>query len=354
MTSLLLASGNPHLPQLVGGLEINTHQIALELNGRGHKTAVLSKLSLRDTFGATRFLESCARLSDVCVDRKLGYEVYRSLRPWKDLRGMTMPRVVVVQNSNMVQMGQTFQKGGVSSVAYLHGLEFDTGPRAWAEARDQLPFSAYIANSEFTAARFKAKFGIDTVVIPPIFHPEQYRTPGNGGYVTFINPVPAKGLDLALGVARLCPDIPFIFVRGWPLSAQAEAQLARQLARLPNVRLMARYADMRRLYAETRVLLVPSQWPETWGRVATEAQFSGIPILASDVGGLPESVGPGGVLLRSDDPVERWADELKRLWSDSGHYAAARDAAFSHAARPALDVRRQMDQLIAITERAAA
>src|SRR3546814_9881685 len=43
--------------------------------------------------------------------------------------------------------------------------------------------------------------------------------------------------------------------------------------------------DMREVYRRTHTLLVPSQWEEAWGRVATEAQFSGIPVLASDRGG---------------------------------------------------------------------
>ncbi len=60
--------------------------------------------------------------------------------------------------------------------------------------------------------------------------------------------------------------------------------------------LVGRTMDTRSVYAATRVLLVPSQWKaETWGRVASEAQFSGIPVLASDVGGSPEAVAPGGV-----------------------------------------------------------
>lgn len=352
--SLLFASGTPHLPQLIGGLEINTHQAALELNGRGHRTAVLSKLSLRDFFGAKRFLASRARLSDVSIDRSLGYDVYRSLKPWKDLRGLVLPKVVVIQNGNMVQMGRAFRGRGISSVAYLHGLEFDTGPRAWQETRHDLPFSAYIANSAYTAARFKTKFGIEPTVIPPIFRPELYRTPGEGRYVTFINPMPVKGVELAIAIAALCPEVPFLFVRGWPLSAKAETQLQRHLARLSNVRLMERSDDMRTVYAQTRVLLVPSQWEETWGRVVSEAQFSGIPVLSSNSGGLPESVGPGGILLRRDDPPALWADQLRLMWNNPAVYRQKREAALEHAGRPALDIGRQMDQLIAITDGAAA
>ncbi|TCL66381.1 glycosyltransferase [Rhizobium sp. BK251] len=348
---LVLASGMPYLPQLIGGVEVNTHHAALELNRRGHETSVLSKLSLRDMFGVKAFLASHLRFSSISVDRMLGYEVYRSLKPWEGLPRHALPRVVVIQNGNMVQMARAFGKRGVPSVAYLHGLGFDTGPRAWQETRESLPFSAYVANSIFTANRFKARFGIEPTVIPPIFQPERYRTTGEGRYVTFINPVPVKGVAVALAVAKLCSDIPFLFVRAWPLSSTAEAELQRAVAMLPNVRLIERCDDMRLIYAQTRVLLVPSQCDETWGRVVSEAQISGIPVLSSNAGGLPESAGPGGILLHRNDPATLWADQLRVLWEDFALYRKKREAALAHAKRPDLDVRRQLDQLIAITEK---
>ncbi|TCR85773.1 MULTISPECIES: glycosyltransferase [Rhizobium/Agrobacterium group] len=351
---ILLASGTPHLPQLIGGLEINTHHLALELNERGCSTGVLSKLSLRDSFGAMRFAASCAQFKNVVVDRSLGYEVYRCLRPWKDLRGLVLPQVVVIQNGNMVQMGRAFREKGIASIAYLHGLEFDGESGNWPDKAEDLPFSAYIGNSLFTAARFKARYGIDTAVIPPIFRPDVYRTYGEGRHVTFINPIQAKGLDIALAVATLCPDIPFLFVRAWPLSKKEEAELQRRLAMLANVRLVDRTTDMASIYKQTRILFVPTQWQETWGRVVSEAHFSGIPVLSSDLGGLSESVGPGGILVNADASPIIWAEHLRLLWNDPTVYQEKREAAFAYADRPEIMVDRQMEQFVDITERVAA
>jgi glycosyltransferase involved in cell wall biosynthesis len=315
---------------------------------------VLSNLSLRDRFGATRFLAGCAQLGGAVVDHSLGYDVYRSLRPWKDLRGLSMPQVVIVQNGRMVQIGRAFREKGISSIAYLHGLEFEGTMHTWPTKAADLPFSAYIANSAFTAARFKARYGIDTAIIPPIFRPDDYRTFGEGRHVTFINPVEVKGVEVALAVAGLCPDIPFLFVRGWPLSKRNEGDLQRRLTALPNVRLIDRTTDMARIYQQTRILLVPSQWDETWGRVASEAQFSGIPVLSSSHAGLTESVGPGGILVDRKAPPAFWAEQLRMLWNDPGIYRQKREAAFAHAERPELKTDYQMDQLMDITERVAA
>jgi glycosyltransferase involved in cell wall biosynthesis len=82
-----------------------------------------------------------------------------------------------------------------------------------------------------------------------------------------------------------------------------------------NVTLHPPTRDMRPLYARARLLLAPSQWEEAWGRVATEAQVSGIPVLASNRGGLPEAVGNGGILLPADAPGNEWA---RGTWSTLG------------------------------------
>lgn len=162
--------------------------------------------------------------------------------------------------------------------------------------------------------------------------------------VTLINPHPHKGLSVALEMARLCPDIPFLFVQTWDLPPEARAELDRQLATLKNVTLHPAVEDMRQIYRRTRILLAPSQWQEGYGRVATEAQFSGIPVIASTRGGLPEAVGPGGLLLDAAAPAEEWAGALRRLWDDAGYYRQLSEAADAHSRRAANDPTLQTDQ----------
>jgi glycosyltransferase involved in cell wall biosynthesis len=78
---------------------------------------------------------------------------------------------------------------------------------------------------------------------------------------------------------------------------------------------------------------VPSLWPETFGYVAPEAMLRGIPVLASDIGGLPEAklgvdhvlpVVPGEFgangFVTSPQDIAPWSHALRELLSDEEAY----------------------------------
>ena len=67
-------------------------------------------------------------------------------------------------------------------------------------------------------------------------------------------------------------------------------------------------ADLARSYAAADVLVLPSR-AETYGMVVTEALARGLPVIAAEVGGVPEALGHGadgtrpGLLVPPDDPA---------------------------------------------------
>jgi glycosyltransferase involved in cell wall biosynthesis len=67
-------------------------------------------------------------------------------------------------------------------------------------------------------------------------------------------------------------------------------------------------ADLARSYAAADVLVLPSR-AETYGMVVTEALARGLPVVAAEVGGVPEAMGHGadgirpGLLVPPDDPA---------------------------------------------------
>ena len=208
--------------------------------------------------------------------------------------------MVVLQDGQFLRMAAAVAALDIPIVAYFHGLEFedwDTPGKPFNV--DQFPATTYVANSTFTAELFVKRYGVMPTIVHPVCRPERYLADWSPSNVTFINPVSQKGLDLVIAIAQLCPEIPFVFVKGWPLSIREAVALRAKLRPLRNVKLVDRTGDMRSVYGQCRILLVPSVWSrETWGRVASEAQVTGIPVLGSNVGGLPESSAPAASCCR--------------------------------------------------------
>ena len=344
---ILIVSGNPHIPQYSGGIESTTHDLALELRRRGHHVSVLCRLT--DVGGFTsqiiRILRNCS-INSFPADHWLGYPVYRQ---WDVLQSIPFalrelaPDVAIVHKTRAVRMACEIGARGVPVLFYFHDvdhkrLDADLGLLKGAQ---------FLANSEFTARRYKDLFGTDSIVIPPIFHAQRYVAKRKPANVTFINPILMKGSEIAFKVAERCPEIPFSFIESWPLSPQDVKDIYDRIDRTPNVTLRRRTDNMKNVYSKAKILLAPSVCEEAWGRVVTEAQFSGIPVVASDRGGLPESVGPGGVLLDPDGPIEAWVDAVRRLWVDEVFYGDKSAAALDYSTRPQICPSRQIDALLA-------
>ncbi|MCT7373969.1 glycosyltransferase [Chelativorans salis] len=349
---IVFASAHPYLPQIAGGSQSNTHEMARELLARGHEIGVLAGLTRDGWIGARgRVMMKLSRRKAVC-DHSQGYPVHRSWFAWEgagDVARSEAPDVVVAQSGKILRVARAFRDMGLPTVIYLHNVEFEDH----GEPIEDFGDAVFLANSQFTADRYQDAFGIRSTVINPLFQPERYQVPSRRERVLFVNPHPLKGVDLAITLARACPDIPFDFVESWTLSEDQRSALMQSIAGLGNVTLHSRTDDMREHYGRARVVLVPSRWEETWGRIASEAHYSGIPVLATQIGGLGEAVGPGGILLPPRAELSEWTAALRSLWDDSTLYESLSQAALNYAKRPQLDRARQIDRMEEILTTAA-
>jgi release factor glutamine methyltransferase len=144
-----------------------------------------------------------------------------------------------------------------------------------------------------------------------------------------INPCSLKGVDIFLALADRFPDTRFAAVPTWG----ADQDLLEQLRAKPNVSLLAPDDNIDLIWRQTRVLLVPSLWPETFGYVVPEAMLRGIPVIASNIGGLPEAkqgveflvdVAPGewrnADFFCPSQNIDAWSDALSQLLTDQVTY----------------------------------
>lgn len=150
-----------------------------------------------------------------------------------------------------------------------------------------------------------------------------------------------KGFDVAIAAARAA---------GVPLTIAGEGPDE------PRLRTLAAGADVTftgwvpserlgELRAGAAVVLVPSRWEEPFGYVALDALAAGVPVLASDRGGLPEVVGPENTVALEDTAA--WAARLRALVGD-GAEGASRGTAALQRVRELFGEQRHYEALMRI------
>ena len=230
---------------------------------------------------------------------------------------------------------------GVPAVFALHNFAYENA--ALFRSVD-----AVLVPSRFSAKHYRQTLGLDCTVLPNVLNWDRVlcreTTPE---YVTFVNPQPDKGVyvfaRIAAELAARRPDIPLLVVEargkaGWLERTGLPARS------LPNLYVMANTPDPRDFYRVSRLVLMPSLWRESFGRVAAEALVNGIPVLASNRGALPETLAEGGLLfdvperytpesrlMPTAEEAAPWVEAIVRLWDDKAQYDAesrrAREAA---------------------------
>jgi glycosyltransferase involved in cell wall biosynthesis len=338
---VLFAAKYLHFPQGGGGLERNTHELCLHLIRRGITPAVMCDLQHDFSLLAftNRLLRKLRPRIRYPMDSRLGYPVFRG---WanedgaREVVSQFKPDIVIAQSAEPVPLIQSFDGMGIPRMAYFHEVEHIEDVNTLIEMGDV----GLLANSEFTARKMAERAGFSPAVIRPLIDRSLYLTTTVPKNVLFINTLLKKGVEIAFQLAETRPDVQFDIVKNWNPNAAKyglawDTQTLTARARAAgNIILHAPTNDMRRLYCRARLLLAPSQWEEAWGRVATEAQINGIPVLASNRGGLPEAVGPGGILVDYDAPIEKWLDAFSEIWDDESEHARYSAAAHAYGNRP--------------------
>jgi glycosyltransferase involved in cell wall biosynthesis len=232
---------------------------------------------------------------------------------------------------------------------------FPFGPASWNPDRQGAALvaqaAAIVAIGHHMAEYIERALGRRAVVIhPPIYGAAPYPCYASfeRGFVTMINPCAIKGVSIFLETARRLPQYQFAVVPGWGTTGEDR----RALDRMPNIRILPNPKNIDQVLAQTRLLLNPALWYEGFGLIVMESMLRGIPVVASDSGGLKEAKrGTGYVIpvrtIERYEPVfdehamprpvvpgndaSPWVAAVTELLTDRGAYqresAASREAA---------------------------
>jgi glycosyltransferase involved in cell wall biosynthesis len=137
----------------------------------------------------------------------------------------------------------------------------------------------------------------------------------DGDYILFVGRlVGTKGIPTLLKAMRKV-DSKLVVCGGGP-DMKKLGKMAERLGIAGIVKFPGRVPEEEklRLFANCSVFVLPSIY-ESYGIAAAEAMSWGKPVVASDVGGLPEVVGEGGLLARPGDPDDL-AEKINLLLKD--------------------------------------
>ncbi|RWR01181.1 hypothetical protein ED28_14770 [[Pantoea] beijingensis] len=181
-----------------------------------------------------------------------------------------------------------------------------------------------ITNSKFMRGEISRYFEVDEnkimVLYPPVDFPDaEYRPlPKNRKLrIGMINPKKIKGEDIFIGLAKEFKEIDFVYF------SKEDRKYG-----ISNIMYQGWGSEPKKLFQSFDVLIAPSLWDEPFGRVAVEGIRSGIPVLVSNHGGIPETVTDDFVV--DSDTVVAWKEKVKWLQDNPEAVAASWDLSNRH------------------------
>ncbi len=309
----LLIQPIEHLSFLDGASKAN--RIMVEgLAECGHTCRVLGwSGAKRSSHGNVDYAESLqrrgiaidAQSKDVIAFRHRGVEVRTVLNAfrWHALIHQSIeelrPDCIVISEDPGFYFLETALEADAAPVVYIAHSQASLpfGPESFVPDSDRRPeqkgllqrASAVITVSNYVKSYIERWCDAEATVLRfPVYGSGPFAcrdSTGDDGYITMINPSKLKGITIFLALARRFPQIPFAAIPTWATTGEDMAAMDA----LANVSVWEPIEDIDELYGKSRILLVPSLWGEAFGQVAVEAMLRGVPVLASDVGGLPEA-----------------------------------------------------------------
>ena len=233
-----------------------------------------------------------------------GAAFYRDGRPCEDCLGKLVALPGIVHGCYRESRSQTAVVAAMNAFHQLRGT--------WRHDVDR-----YIAMTRFERDKFIAGgFPADRIVIKPHFvDPPAPPPQGDRRGLLYVGRLAdGKGVPALLEAWQQEPHMPLTIVGDGPLSEQVAAIAARR----PALHYLGRRSggEIARLMGQAELLVSPSRFYETFGRVAIEAFAQGTPVLASRHGAIGEVVADGRTGLHFDPAVAgdlaaklRWAAE---------------------------------------------
>lgn len=356
---ILLAHNSPYYPSLGGGDKSN--RLLMEaLAAKGHSVRVATRVERFGDAAHENHLQDLAVRGVVATEEPesvrytLGSVDVRTLTRGSQLRAFFShqiegfdPEVIVCSTDDPAHiLFDLAMRSPRARVVYLARatIAVPFGPDSSSVSSERTAAlrqaDGVVCVSEYVA-RYVREWGkVDAVHLPiSLFEGGEPPLLGrfDSPFVLMVNPCAVKGVSIVLDLAAQLPHIRFGAVPSW---GTTQADLA-SLRGLANMTLLGRADNINDLLRYARITLVPSLWAEARSRIVPESLARGVPVIASDAGGIREAMLglnyllPVRTIARYRPSVDEhmvpvaeippqdtvpWHAALERLWSDQAHW----------------------------------
>jgi glycosyltransferase involved in cell wall biosynthesis len=319
-----------------------------EVRRRGYEVDTAERLlrfsvgSLREPPGPVRRLASTP-----------GY-----LRSWRDW--LARQEASLIHANTILALPELASRPRRTAPAILHSHEVvPSGPRGRLAALLARRADLVVTVSQAAADAMRRRGIESTVVYPAVRDPGELARPPREGAPLVVGTLGTvskrKGSDVFVAAARKVRErrngVEFRMV-GEPVvgGERAWAQGVLDAARAAGIRHTWGVEPFAEL-AQWDIFVLPSRM-DPCPLAMLEAMATGLPVIGSDVGGIPEQVGSDGGVLVSAEDADGLADSVLRLAGDPA-LRAALGAAASRRVRELFTLERQADGLDGAYRRAA-
>jgi glycosyltransferase involved in cell wall biosynthesis len=179
---------------------------------------------------------------------------------------------------------------------------------------------AIIVNSLYTQDKAKLR-GLESFVLFPDFNRSDCGETVEKEHILFCNPRWHKGYPIIRSLIEKFPKEKFVIVGDTGFDVWQRKNI--DLLIRENVEYTGTISDEKefdRIYKKTKVTLVPSQVQETFHMVAAESVYRNIPVIASGIGALPQTVGDCGIIVSDHSNPISWYKALDGFLSIPREY----------------------------------
>jgi len=317
----------------IGGAQIHVRDMAEAMQRRGHAVIVL-------TGGEGHFTEDlrARNIETVILDHLIV-----PIRPWRDLRALRELRAALEAFGPDLVATHSAKAGVIGRMAArLLGVPVTVTTHGWSFTTGVPPFKAFVyrwiervtgpfgADKTITVSEYDRQLALRAGVlsearmvtvhngipdVPPALRADPSRTPPRLVMVARFGA--QKDHPTLLRALAGLRDLPWQLdlVGEGPLLSQTRG-LAASLGLEDRVRFLGQRKDVDRILADAQVGLLVTNW-EGLPLSILEAMRANLPVVASDVGGVSESVTDGvtGYVVPKGD-VDVLRERLRRLLSD--------------------------------------